>query len=95
VTNPVIDSDGNQRWLVNRKLHRVDGPAVIYADGEQQWRVHGRLHRTDGPAIICIDGTQYWYVNDQSHTNSKSYQGAAKLSDEEMTLLILKYGAVK
>jgi len=27
-----IDHVGNKHWFLNEKLHRSDGPAVIYAD---------------------------------------------------------------
>jgi hypothetical protein len=52
----VIDADGSQRWHVDGKLHRLDGPAVIDADGSQRWHVDGKLHRLDGPAVIDADG---------------------------------------
>lgn len=35
----------------NGKLHRKDGPAVIYEDGTQEWWLEGIRHRYDGPAI--------------------------------------------
>jgi hypothetical protein len=94
MTNPVIDAHGNQRWFVNVELHRVDGPAVIYTDGDQSWWVNGKLHRTDGPAYTGADGTQQWFVNNRRHYSSKSYQEAAKLSDEDMLALTLKHGVV-
>jgi hypothetical protein len=46
-----IDNFGTKRWFLNYKLHREDGPAVIYPDGFQQWYQYGKLHRVDGPAI--------------------------------------------
>ncbi len=32
-----IFSSGTQRWQLKSKLHRTDGPAVVYADGSQIW----------------------------------------------------------
>jgi hypothetical protein len=29
--------DGSQMWFLNGKIHREDGPAVIYPDGSQMW----------------------------------------------------------
>jgi hypothetical protein len=55
------------RWTLNGKLHRTDGPAVIYADGTQRWFIDGKLHRTDGPAIIYAIGTQAWYIDGKHH----------------------------
>ncbi len=49
------------------KLHRDNGPAIIYPDGEQKWYQNGNLHRDDGPAIIHSDGTQKWYHYDKQH----------------------------
>ena len=42
MTNPVIDEYGTQRWYKNGKIHREDGPAVIYADGFQAWWLYGK-----------------------------------------------------
>ena len=53
----------------NGKLHREDGPAVIFPDGIQQWYINGNLHRGDDPAIICPDGRQYWYINGHDVTD--------------------------
>jgi len=62
-----VDARGNQRWRLNGRLHRTDGPADIAADGTQEWWVHDQLHRTDGPAVIAADGTQEWWVDGQRH----------------------------
>lgn len=62
MSNPLKDYNGTQRWLdVNGKLHREDGPAVMYSDGYKAWLIHGESHRIDGPAVIRKDGsTEYW-----------------------------------
>jgi hypothetical protein len=62
-----VDEFGNQTWLMNGRLHRTDGPAVIGADGYQEWYHHGQRHRTDGPALIYPNGTQEWYHHGQRH----------------------------
>ncbi len=49
------------------KLHRDDGPAVIYWDGEKRWYQHGKRHREDGPAVVATNGTEIWYSNDIIH----------------------------
>jgi hypothetical protein len=66
--NPITDKFGTQRWFLNGKYHREDGPAVIYPTGDAVWYNNGKLHREDGPAIIYKDGTQFWYLNDISYT---------------------------
>jgi hypothetical protein len=40
-----------QRWFLNGKLHREDGPAVEWTNGSKSWYLNGNLHREDGPAI--------------------------------------------
>ena len=35
----------------NGKIHRTDGPAVIYEDGTEEWWKNGVRHRLNGPAI--------------------------------------------
>ena len=71
------DKYGNQEWRKNGKLHREDGPAIIYAHGSQEWWVNGKLHREDGPAFILPDGTQEWYLNGKIHReDGPAYIGA-------------------
>ena len=45
------------------KLHRTDGPAVVYTDGSCAWYLNGNLHRTDGPAVKYKNGYQAWWVD--------------------------------
>ena len=59
--------NGDIFWTKNGKLHREDGPAVIYPDGTQYWFISGKLHRENGPAVIYPDGRQYWYINGDRH----------------------------
>jgi hypothetical protein len=49
------------------RLHREDGPAVIWSDGSQNWWQHGKIHRDDGPAVVLADGAQYWYQHGELH----------------------------
>jgi hypothetical protein len=93
----IIDDWGNQIWYNERgQYHRTDGPAFVEANGSYGWYINGKCHRTDGPAFVDeSDSTQYWFINDKRKTKNKSYQKAAKLSDEDMTAIVLKYGGVK
>ena len=63
----IINSYGDKEWRLNGKLHREDGPAVIWSTGTQEWWVNGQRHRIDGPAVIWSTGTQEWLVNGQRH----------------------------
>ena len=49
------------------KLHREDGPAVVWIDGYKAWYLKGERHRTDGPAIIEADGSKFWCLNGKRH----------------------------
>ena len=96
MNNPVIDNCGNQFWYnSDGDFHREDGPAVIYSSGKQEWWVYGILHRINGPAIIYSSGSQHWFVDGYRCRDNKSFQVAAKLTDEDMLMITLKYGDVK
>ncbi len=79
-----ISTDGTKEWRVNGKLHREDGPAVIYPDGAEMWYQYGSLHRDDGPAIILPDGTKKWgflgvtYADDAPHIRIRKAELAQK-----------------
>ena len=51
----------------NNKLHRDNGPAIIFADGTQSWYKNGKCHRENGPALIGFIGIQEWYKNGELH----------------------------
>jgi hypothetical protein len=86
----VIRNDGTHEWFLNSKLHREDGPARVYANGIQAWCIHGKKHRTDGPALIWADGRKTWWLNGQ-HYSFNSWLAAIPASDQERTLLMLKW----
>ena len=62
-----VSDNGNKRWYVDGKLHRIDGPAIEYASGSKRWFLNGKRHRVDGPAIEWFDGTKYWFQNNKLH----------------------------
>jgi hypothetical protein len=66
-------------WELDDKLHREDGPAVIWAHGAQRWYLNGNLHRTDGPAYIRADGTQRWFLNDRAYTEQEWQNAVSEL----------------
>lgn len=53
-------------WTLRGRLHRQDGPAVIYDDGNYEWYCHGQVHRDNGPAVKH-DGKHEWYQHDELH----------------------------
>ena len=62
-----------------KRLHRIDGPAVIYKDGSKVWYINDKIHREDGPAIEYFDGTKQWYLNDIPYSEQNYYQEIAKI----------------
>ena len=78
----------------NENLHREDGPAIIWDNGDKEWYVNGKCHRIDGPAIIFNNNSHEWLVNDIQYYSNRSYQEAAGISDEDMAMIVLKYGNV-
>ena len=78
------DQRGNKHWRnFDRKLHRLDGPAVEFLDGFKAWYVNGKRHRVNGPAIEDPDGTYFWYVNGKFLGNND--KGFWKLWDKLTT----------
>ena len=66
--NPDIDEHGAKRWYnANGRLHRDDGPAVIYASGTKDWYQHGYMHRDNGPAYEGVSGSKAWYQHGKLH----------------------------
>jgi hypothetical protein len=59
--------DGSERWELDNKLHRDDGPALIFPDGTKTWYRHGAIHRDGGPAVEMAHGTKKWFQNGQEH----------------------------
>jgi hypothetical protein len=45
---PEIYDTGIQEWWQNDKLHREDGPAIIWANGTQSWYQNGKFIRSEG-----------------------------------------------
>lgn len=90
-----IEDDGEKKWLYNGRLHREDGPAIICEDGSEFWYLHGKYHRTNGPAVIFSNGNTFWFIDDKMISSKKMYQTILDLSDEDILLLILKYGEIR
>ena len=85
-----IDGD-YMAWCANGGYHRIGAPARIWGDGDHEWYVNNKRHRLDGPSIDC-EGHQWWYIDGVRYYNFKDFQAAGKLTDDEITMLILKYG---
>lgn len=63
-----IHHNGTRIWHdKDQRIHREDGPAVIYVDGNKVWYQHGKRHRVDGPAIEFVNGYKVWYQHGKRH----------------------------
>lgn len=63
-----VPADKSTNWHIgNEKLHRLDGPAIIWSDGTKYWYQNNKFHRDNGPAVIKADGIQRWYQNGKLH----------------------------
>ena len=77
---------GTKEWRLNGKLHRTDGPGVVWSNGTKEWWLNGKRHRTDGPAIEWTDGTKTWWLNGEVTCWRDLYRQA---NDPEIELRIL------
>ena len=62
-----VELNDKIEYRLNGKLHRENGPAIIWANGDKEWYINGKLHRKDGPAIESVNGDKKWYMNDKLH----------------------------
>ncbi len=74
-------------------------PEDIFGGGYSEiWTVNGRYlssnHRIDGPAIIWKNGSISWWINGLPCVSTKHYQEKTGLSNEDLNILILKYGPI-
>jgi len=97
-TGQLIDSETHV-YLLNGKLHRIDGPAIECANGDKYWFLNGLHHREDGPALEWANGHKEWYLNGKRHReDGPAYEGAdgykewhlngKKLTEEEWTYTV-------
>lgn len=89
-----VNTNGDQLWYkdANRTiLHREDGPTIERADGTKEWFLNSKRHRTDGPAFEFSDGSKSWWLTNIKYLDPKQYQKDAGLSDEDMTMILLRY----
>lgn len=75
--NGKIIEYGEERYYLNDKLHREDGPAVIY-HGTKYWYKHGLRHREDGPATEWYDGKKDWYYNGKKFLSEEDFMNFIK-----------------
>jgi hypothetical protein len=64
----IIEYNDRIEYHLNGRLHRDNGPAIIYNDGSEYWFQYDRLHNTNGPAIILPFGMKRYYINDKQYS---------------------------
>ena len=57
-----MHTNGSMEWWQNGKLHREDGPAIVWGNGGKEWWQNGLRHRIGGPAVIRSDGSKEWWL---------------------------------
>jgi hypothetical protein len=86
------------RITINKdgKLHSYnDNPAIITVSCEQYWLENGYLYRTTGPAVIFKNIDRFrWWVNSLNCVSKDDFQKYAQLSNEDMTVIMRKYGDI-
>lgn len=65
---------------------------VEQPSGAQMWSKDGKLHRTDGPALVESDGMVRWWLDGIEFDTFDEWFEKVQVSDEDKTLLKLKYG---
>ncbi|RTK95521.1 MAG: hypothetical protein EKK64_06780 [Neisseriaceae bacterium] len=69
----------------NGRIHKDNGPAVIFPDKEV-WYHYGKIHRdNDLPAVIYKDGSKEWYCKGKRH----------RLGGNPARIKIIKGGIIK
>jgi hypothetical protein len=87
---------GTVEWLLDRALHRLDGPARIWNDGCEEWCVYGYYHREDGPALIDpTAGLSSWFIDRWPVASYGELQEKLECSDEHIVALKLRWGAMR
>ena len=75
-------------------LHDTTGYHCVKLSNVVYYVSSGLFHRTDGPAIIYSNGTCRWMLNESPCLSNDHYQKATGISDEDMAIMILKYGNI-
>lgn len=92
-----INKYGEHRWYIKGTdtLHREDGPAIIKHGHYEAWCRHNEYDRKDGPAIVYEDGKKFWWVDGFIVDTNEDFRVRANLTEEDLLIVILKYGDVR
>lgn len=73
-----------KRYSKNGRLHREDGPAVVYPGQHREWWINGRRHREDGPALIAFDGFAEWWFNGFPYSKEDFFEKLNRKQQERL-----------
>ena len=92
----VMYNDENEvtvsKWYFMGRLHREDGPAVVYKDGSCYWYYNNNLHRDAGPArcpaseyLLSLPPASYhtWYRHGEPYIPSAHEIISWKMNEKE------------
>ena len=71
------------------------GRVIFRGIDAEYWFFNNHLHRVDGPAAVYQSGLIQWWFEGQHIHSAERFQQVSGLSDEDMTILILKYGEIQ
>ena len=54
-------------FFLNGRIHREDGPAIVWTSGSRAWYKKGLKHRLDGPAVDSSSGRKIWFYEGLYH----------------------------
>ena len=64
-----------EAWInEENKLHRLDGPSLIYPNGCKEWYLNGLLHRIDGPAVEFHTGFKQYFINGWNYPEDEFFK---------------------
>ena len=55
------------QYIIEGKLHRIDGPAIEWDNGSNDWFINDKRHNPNGPAVENRDGSKEWWINSKLH----------------------------
>lgn len=64
------------------RLHREDGPAVVYPSGSCEWYQNGLRHRVDGPAVVYPNSQKFWFIEDCAVSQEKFNECVSRIAEE-------------
>ena len=82
-----VYKDRTEWYNKERRLHRLDGPAVERSNGSKEWYQNGKHHRLDGPAVEYSDGSKSWYIDGKYYKTEKEWERARCPSLEEVAAM--------